>query len=137
MELASSNTKRILIVDDDEMHCDILELAFRKAGFKVERAGDGKEAIDKVAVAPPDLITMDIVMPVMNGFEAIRQLNKAGFGTIPVIVISAHSHYTPSKEDEGAYTQPNVCDFINKPVILKNLIERIHSILKTKPSETS
>jgi CheY-like chemotaxis protein len=125
-------TKRILVVDDDDMHCEILGIALRHDGFQVEQAGNGQEALDRVKVSRPDLITMDIAMPVMNGFEAIRQLKAIGFGAIPVIVISAHAHYTPSKEDEAACAEPNVCDFINKPIIIKRLLERVHQILKTQ-----
>jgi CheY-like chemotaxis protein len=78
---------------------------------------------------------MDIVMPVMSGFEAIRKLKATGYGAIPVIVISAHAHYTPSKEDAEAYSAPNVCDFIHKPIIIKRLVERVHQILKTHKPE--
>src|SRR5262245_10241427 len=109
MDPVASTGKRILVVDDDETHCDILEMAFRHEGFVVDRANDGKEALAKVNATKPDLITMDLVMPVMNGFEAIRQLHEAGFGSIPVIVISAHEHYAPTQTDGAALKAPNVC----------------------------
>jgi len=126
--------KKILVVDDDEMHNEILEVAFHREGFQVCRAGDGKEALTIATSEKPDLITMDIMMPVMNGSEAIRGLRENGLGAIPVIVISAHEYYTPSKEEGAIVGQPNVVDIIRKPVVIKRLVQRVHEILQTAAS---
>lgn len=129
MESGNRSPKKILVVDDDDMHCDILQTALRMAGFKPDCASNGQEALEKVKTATPDLIVMDLQMPVMSGYEAIRQLKATGHGSIPVIVLSAHAHYTPSAEETASFSESNVCDFIDKPVVIKNLIKRIGEIL--------
>ena len=128
---ADPKSKKILVVDDDEMHNELLKIAFKREGFQVLSAGDGKQALEAAGAEKPDLITMDIMMPVMNGSEAIRALHSQGLGTIPVIVISAHEYYTPSKEEGAVVSLPNVIDIIRKPVVVKRLVQRVHEILQT------
>jgi DNA-binding NtrC family response regulator len=102
--------KRILIVDDDPFNLDLLEQELADLGYATERAGNGHEALKKVASSVPDLILLDYLMPGMNGLEVLKEIGKNDPG-IPVILLTAHGTIERAVEamKEGA------CDFIQKP----------------------
>lgn len=108
----------VLVVDDDRLLLRLLELNLGKAGIKVLLADSGKEALRIAREARPDAILLDLMMPVMDGYEVLRQL-KSGESTreIPVMVLTAKSspHDRRRCEDMGA------AGFITKPFDLAEL----------------
>lgn len=82
--------KRILAVDDDRHIVRLVEVNLRAAGYEVLTAFDGQEALDKVVAQSPDMIVLDVMMPRVDGFEVLRQLQAdAQYQKIPVIMLTA------------------------------------------------
>lgn len=87
----SANVFQVLVVDDHDDNRALLRIALRRQGVQVVEAGDGIEAVKMAYRSRPDLILMDISMPVMDGLDAVRQLKGVELTrSIPVVVISAH-----------------------------------------------
>ena len=119
--------KRILIVDDDAAIRDILGFMLTEEKFIVEKAKNGKEALKKIGENKPDLIILDYIMPVMNGFETCRRLkNNPITQNIPIILCTA----THIKEAEGK--QIKIDDYIEKPFTLEKICKKIYKILEKK-----
>lgn len=81
-------TKKILIVDDEESVRDAFELALEPAGYEIKTVCDGQQGVDAVKANRPDMIFLDLKMPVMDGVEALRQI-KSFDSTIPVYIVTA------------------------------------------------
>jgi DNA-binding response OmpR family regulator len=120
---------RILIVDDEPFNVDYLEQELEDLGYETISAGNGKEAIDRVATDPPDLILLDVMMPVMDGFAACRVL-KGNEETrlIPIVIMTA----LDGIDDRIKGIEAGADDFLTKPVNPRELIARIHTALKLK-----
>ena len=117
---------RILIVEDQEMNRDMLSRRLKKRGYEVSIAVDGAEGVDKARSESPDLILMDMSLPVMDGWEATRTL-KADEATrsIPVVALTAHAMSTDREKALAAG-----CDaYETKPVELPRLIETMEKLL--------
>ena len=83
---------KILLVEDNEMNRDMLSRRLRRRGYKVVLALDGKEGIEKAEEERPDLILMDLSLPVIDGWEATRRLKAADeTKSIPIIALSSHA----------------------------------------------
>ena len=83
------NKKRILLVEDDKLISRAYHYALTDAGFEVTIADDGNEALRKIKEENPDLVLLDVIMPILNGFEVMEKLNKkAATKRPPVIMIS-------------------------------------------------
>lgn len=120
---------RILIVDDEPFNIDYLEQELEDAGYVTSSAANGQEALDKVRLTPPDVILLDIMMPVMDGFQVLSRL-KADEATraIPVIVISASN----SLESVVRGIQLGAEDYLPKPFEPVLLHARLGSCLEKK-----
>ena len=82
--------RRLLVVDDKAENRSVLMRMLAPLGFELKEAADGQEALEQAVAFQPDLIMMDLVMPVMDGFEATRQLRQVpALKTIPIIALSA------------------------------------------------
>jgi CheY-like chemotaxis protein len=117
---------RILLVEDQEMNRDMLSRRLTKRGYEIDVAVDGAEGIEKARTGSPDLILMDMSLPVIDGWEATRTL-KADDATraIPVIALTAHAMSTDREKALAAG-----CDgYETKPVELPRLLEAIEKIL--------
>ena len=117
---------KILLVEDNEMNRDMLSRRLERRGYEVEIAMDGAEGVDKARAGNPDLILMDMSLPVMDGWEATRTL-KADEATrsIPVVALTAHAMSTDREKALAAG-----CDaYETKPVELPRLIETIEKLL--------
>ena len=123
--------KLILIVDDDEAVWDLLYYIVRKEGFKVEKATDGGEALDKARILHPELILLDLMLPTHGGFEILRELQEGDTCNIPIVIIT--SRYLDRSTSEMLKQEPNVKDFMEKPVKPEVLAARLHTLLKTRP----
>lgn len=85
----SEGKKRVLIVEDDQALIDLYDKKFTHSGYEVIRAEDGQEGLDKAQSEHPDVILLDIMLPVMNGFEVLKQLKKSNIvDKTPVVILS-------------------------------------------------
>ncbi len=88
--LARSRPPQILLVDDEPFNLDVLEQELEDLGLEIQRAADGREALARVSESPPDMIFLDLMMPVMDGFLVLERLQAhKEWRSIPVIIISA------------------------------------------------
>jgi DNA-binding response OmpR family regulator len=122
-----------MLVDDDESLLDLMEHVMRREGFRTERANDGTEVLRKAEALNPDLILLDFMLPGVAGYEILRELQSAGLGHIPVIVITGR--YIDRKTIEVVRIEANVKEFLQKPLKLAILASLVHSILKTRPPD--
>ena len=117
--------KRILIVDDDAETSNILDSMLTRKKFIVEKAGNGKEALEKIKKNKPDLILLDYIMPVMDGFETWCQLkSNPQTQNIPIILCTA-THI-----EEGENGRIKVSDYLEKPFTIEEACKKINKILK-------
>ena len=109
-----TSKKKILVVDDNEDNREILVFRLQQLGFEVLVASNGKEAIETASQAKPDVILMDLRMPVMDGWEATRALRQTEWGKdLPVVAITAHA----MEEDRRRALTAGCNEFIPKPVM--------------------
>lgn len=117
---------RILLVEDNEMNRDMLSRRLSKRGYEVLLAEDGEKGVEAAVAQKPDLILMDMSLPVMDGWEATRRL-KAAEDTrrIPVIALTAHA----MQEDQASMLAAGCDDYDTKPVDLSRLLQKIERLL--------
>jgi CheY-like chemotaxis protein len=120
---------RILYVEDNEDNIYVVKNRFTRAGFTVLVATDGEEGVAMAAAEQPDLILMDLRLPVMDGWEATKRI-KAQPATrhIPVIALTAHA-MTGDREKALA---AGCDDFDTKPVEMPRLLEKVRALLPKK-----
>ena len=119
----------ILIVDDEPFNVDYLEQALAELGYETLSATNGQEALDKVAADAPDLILLDVMMPVMDGFTVCRLLkDQEETRLIPIVIMTA----LDAKADRITGIQAGADDFLTKPVDEAELVARIETALKLK-----
>ncbi len=123
--------KLVLIVDDDEAVRDLIEFVIKKEGFKVDKAADGEEALQKARQISPDIILLDLMLPKFGGFEILRELQSDETVNIPIVIITGR--YTDRSTSDMIRQEPNVKDFIEKPVKPQALAAVVHGILRTQP----
>lgn len=122
-----SNSKaNILIVDDIAAHLKILELMLKGGGYRVQAVTNGDAALSMVHATPPDLILLDIHMPIMNGYEVCEQLKSdPHIQHIPVIFITALGEGL----DRGRAYDVGAVDFISKPFRMDEVLEKVENHL--------
>ena len=122
---------KLLLVEDNEMNRDMLTRRLQKRGFEVVTALDGQQAVTLASADKPDLILMDMSLPVLDGWQATR-LIKSGAATqhIPVIALTAHA----LNEDREQAFQAGCDEFETKPVDLAALIRKIELLLLRQPA---
>ena len=116
--------KKILYVEDNEMNRDMLGRRLTRRNYEVVFAFDGQEGLDKMKSESPDVVLMDMGLPVMDGWEATTKAKAAPeISDIPIIALTAHAMETDKQKalDCGAD------DFDTKPVDFKRLLEKIES----------
>jgi len=117
---------KILVVDDDEMNRDMLSRRLLRKGYDVVLAVNGQEAIERVAAERPQLILMDLSMPVLDGYEATRRLKASGAtAAIPIIGLSAHAMVGDREKALAAGCD----DYDTKPVELPRLLGKVETFL--------
>jgi two-component system, cell cycle response regulator DivK len=118
----------VLIVDDFDDNREMYAEYFRFYGWRVEEAGNGHDAVEKVFAHAPDVIIMDLSLPGLDGWEATRRIKSdARTRHIPVIAVSGHAlaGHSRSARDAG-------CDaFVIKPCLPENLLDEVHRLLAT------
>jgi len=117
---------RILLVEDNEMNRDMLSRRLERKGHQVTIAVDGQQALELATAEKPDLILMDMSLPVISGWEATQKLKASdGTRTIPVIALTAHA----MAEDEKRARESGCDDYDTKPVELTRLLGKIDALL--------
>ncbi len=115
------------MVDDDLELCMIFQTVFKHLGYDSVFAGNGKEAVVIATTQKPDLILMDLIMPVVNGFQATRMIRQnPKTRSIPVIAVTALT----SSEEREECLKIGCNDYIAKPFTIKDLASRIEKLLK-------
>lgn len=124
---------KILLVEDNEMNRDMLSRRLVKRGYEVVIAVDGEEGVARARSESPDLILMDMSLPVVDGWEATRRI-KADPATreIPVIALTAHA----MAGDEEKARRAGCDDFDTKPVELTRLLSKLEALVKKRPAGT-
>ena len=118
--------RKILLIEDNEMNRDMLSRRLERKGFEVVIAEDGQAGVELASSSNPDLILMDLSLPVMDGWEATRCI-KANPATqkIPVIALTAHA----MAGDEQKALEAGCDEYDTKPVEFKRLLEKINTFL--------
>jgi len=117
---------KILLVEDNEMNRDMLSRRLTKRGYEVSIAVDGAEGLEKARAEAPDLILMDMSLPVIDGWEATRQLkSEDATRGIPVVALTAHAMST----DRDKALEAGCDAYETKPVELPRLLEAMEKLL--------
>jgi CheY-like chemotaxis protein len=126
--VAPAPTPLVMIVDDERDLCEVIDYHAKKAGFRTVLAHSGQEASAKLADEEPSLIVLDLMMPGQNGYEFLREMSAAGFGRIPVSVMTGRrmnaSALALIREEK------NVVEILLKPFAVDQLIESLRRRLK-------
>ena len=124
--------KKVLIVEDDNNIAQLLHLYLEKEGFETQVAKDGGKGVELFRSFQPDLVLLDIMMPVMDGFAVLRKIRETD--KTPVIMLTAKGEI----EDKVSGLEKGADDYIVKPFEMKEVLARIHAVLRrTGPDEES
>ena len=132
--IESFKNVRLLLVEDNEFNREIAEELLKSVGFIIDCAEDGKQAVQMVNDSPADfykVILMDVMMPVMNGYEAtkkIRSLKDSGKANIPIIAMTANAF----EEDKNQALECGMDKFISKPFDINDLLTKLKEMLDMK-----
>ena len=119
------SARRILIVEDNADFADGLRYNLQLEGYTVEVLGDGPAAIERVRVAAPDLMILDLMLPGADGYEVLRTVRQAG-ARLPVIILSARGE----EADKVRGFRLDADQYVTKPVGLLELLERVRALLR-------
>lgn len=123
--------QKVLIVEDDENIAQLLKLYLEKDGFTVLTAGDGAAGLSANKSFQPDLVLLDIMLPIMNGWAVCRSIRSES--KVPIIMLTAKEE----TEDKVQGLELGADDYITKPFEIKELIARIHAVLRRYSGETA
>ncbi len=118
---------RILLVEDNEMNRDMLSRRLLRRGYEVVMAVDGGEGLRRAVADSPDLILMDMSLPVLDGWEAARQLKSSPeTRSLPIIALTSHA----MSGDREAAMEAGCDEYETKPIDLPRLLEKMETLLK-------
>ena len=123
-------SQKILVVEDDINIAELLRLCLEKDGFAVSVAHDGGAGLELFDKEKPDLVMLDIMLPVMDGWAVLKQIRKEG--KTPVIMLTAKGEV----EDKVNGLESGADDYIVKPFEVKELLARVHAVLRRVGEET-
>lgn len=116
--------KTVLVVEDDRNIADLLRIYLEKEGFAVKIAGDGGAALSQFAETQPELVLLDVMLPVMDGWAVCREIRKTS--RTPIIMLTAKEE----TDDKVQGLELGADDYVTKPFEMKELIARIHAVLR-------
>jgi len=117
----------VLIVDDDEDMAEVVKAVLDSEGYRCRYAANGRQALEEVASAMPAVILLDMLMPVMNGWECARALRARYGQALPIIVMTAAEHAEGRRNDAGAD------DVLSKPFDLHELLRVVGQYINHPP----
>ncbi len=123
------DNKKILIVDDDKNICELLRLYLEKDGFRTLVAHDGQQALQCAQINNPDLILLDIMMPVLDGWQVCREIRKNS--KVPIIMLTAKGETF----DKVLGLELGADDYVTKPFDSKEVVARIKAVLRRTGDE--
>ena len=119
--------KKILLVEDNEMNRDMLSRRLKRRGYEVVIAVDGQQGVEMARSEAPELILMDMSLPVLDGWDATRQLKAAPeTQAIPIIALTAHA----MAGDREQALEAGCDDYDTKPIELKRLLGKMEALLR-------
>lgn len=129
MDDVSIAGSKILIADDNQQNCELLDAYLSEEGYQTSMAFDGQQTLDKVAECEPDLILLDIMMPRLSGYEVCQRLKQDKKSkSIPVLMVTALNE----KGDIEKAVEAGCDDFLSKPVNSLELKTRVRSLLRVR-----
>lgn len=121
--------KRVLVVDDDADLKKMLKIRIEAEGYEFMSAGDGEDMLNVLNMKKPDAILLDIMLPSMDGYSALREMRKdEKYADIPVIVLSAKE----KKKVGDLFALEKIAFFVEKPFDNKDLMNKIKELLEKK-----
>ncbi|MFI5485490.1 response regulator transcription factor [Micromonospora echinaurantiaca] len=123
-------TQRVLVVDDDRTVSDVVCRYLEHAGYRVDHVGDGAAALAAVAAEPPDLVVLDLMLPVLDGLEVCRRLRSRPDG-VPIVMLTARG----DEADRILGLQLGADDYLGKPFSPRELVLRVRSVLRRSGGE--
>ncbi|MDR0786719.1 MAG: diguanylate cyclase [Gemmatimonadota bacterium] len=128
-EPAKEEPQRILVVDDNLDNVEIIEARLTSRGYLIESAANGEEALRRIHEAPPHLVLLDVMMPLLDGFEVSRRIKRdPSLPFIPVILVTARGE----TEDKVEGLDAGADDYLTKPINFPELEARVRSMLRIK-----
>ena len=134
--MTENNPKKILIIEDETSISDIIKFNLKKEGYAVETAYDGKDGLDKALSCNCDLILLDVMLPIMDGFEICRRVRE--HSSVPILMLTAKEE----EVDKVLGLELGADDYITKPFGMRELIARIKANIRrtaqmTEPPQAS
>ena len=126
--------RRILLVEDNEMNRDMLSRRLQRRGYEVIIAVDGQQGVSMAQSQSPDVILMDMSLPVMDGWEATRILKSSpATKDLPIIALTAHAMST----DRDKALEAGCDDYDTKPIELTRLLAKIEALIEARATSCS
>lgn len=126
------NKKKVLVIEDDAELSELIQIRLKQSGYEVIASARGDEGVKKAREEHPDLIVLDVFLPHMDGFTALKEIRYGGkskgkepLTNIPVIIVTGRA---PMMEE--MFRMEGATDFMTKPIDIKLLVEKIDKILK-------
>jgi DNA-binding response OmpR family regulator len=126
-----TETKTILVVDDEPRYVRLVEVNLTTEGYTVETASNGQQAVESVAAKQPDLVLLDVMMPIMDGFTACERIRE--FSTLPIIILTAKGE----ERDRVRGLDAGADDYIVKPFSAQELLARVRAVLRRAERQTT
>ncbi|MBC8339932.1 MAG: response regulator [Alphaproteobacteria bacterium] len=122
--------KTVMIVEDDFLHMKLFNDILKNQGYRTLRANNGEDALEMAREQHPDLILLDIRLPVKSGFEVVRELKgEMVLKDIPVIAVTASADY----QDRDEYLSEGFDGFLSKPIAIPNMLKAIADFMRIEP----
>jgi two-component system, OmpR family, response regulator VicR len=125
------SNKRILIIEDEKSISDIIKFNLVKEGFETEMAYDGKSGLEKALSIKPDLVLLDVMLPIMDGFQVCKKIRETS--TVPIIMLTAKEE----EVDKVLGLELGADDYITKPFGMRELVARIKANIRRTDLLTS
>ena len=116
--------KKVLIIEDEKAISDIIKFNLTKEGFEVETAYDGQDGLDKALAGKPDLILLDVMLPLMDGFQVCKKVRETS--SVPILMLTAKEE----EVDKVLGLELGADDYITKPFGMRELIARIKANIR-------